>query len=158
MPPYMGSSWSRDWTCFSCKADSLPLSHQGSPYIHIRIIYFILKYLVFKTCLSHSVIEITMLTQWVSSPKLQTESQERVSLPSPPPDPIHWTLLLPVKWTYTYGFKVHSYLWGCKISWDVYRFQYILPFSFLILHTTLWLDYVFLKETAGSYLYSTFNV
>ena len=126
------------------------LSHQGSPYIHICIIYFILKYLVFKTCLSHSVIEITMLTQWVSSPKLQTESQERVSFPSPPPDPIHWTLLLHVKWHYTYGFKVHSYLWGCKISLDVYLFSIHPPF--LILHTTLWLDYVFLKEIAGSYL------
>ena len=80
------------------QANSLPPEPPGkSIYTYMyKLLYFKISF-AFKTRLSHLVIEITMLTQSVSSPKLQTESQERVSLPSRPPDPIHRTLLLHVK-------------------------------------------------------------
>jgi len=36
-PWHVGSSWIRDWIClsFTCQADALPLSHQGSPLLYL---------------------------------------------------------------------------------------------------------------------------
>ena len=80
---YWGFSWPRDWThasCVPCIADSLPLSHQGSPHKIMLLLLLLSRFSRVRLCATPE------MAAHQAPPSLGFSRQEHWSgLPFPPP-------------------------------------------------------------------------